>query len=175
MSFKKMHHLHLFTDGSVNTQFKVGYGAYLLIADVSVSIDSLKDTVKVQRFEDTSSTKLELQTLLWALGEAMTLAKAGDITLTAYTDCQNIISLPSRRARLEGQNFYASNNKRLNHFELYQEFYRLTATIKCDFVKVVGHQADHKKDDIDRLYTMVDRASRRALRESKVLPVSSPA
>ena len=165
-----MQHLHIFTDGSVNTQLKVGYGAYLLIADLNDSIDLLKNTVKVQRFEHTSSTKLELQTLLWALGETMTLAKEDDITLTAYTDCQNIISLPGRRARLEGKNFYASNNKRLNHFELYQEFYRLTAKIKCKFVKVVGHQTARKKDDIDRLFTVVDRASRHALRESKVLP-----
>jgi ribonuclease HI len=165
-----MPHFHLFTDASVDTQLKVGYGAYFVVTDLGVSIDSLKNMLKVKRFESTSSTKLELQTLLWALEEIMTLAKADDITLTAYTDSQNIISLPTRRARLEQQNFYSSKNKRLNHFELYQQFYRLTSTIKCDFVKVIGHQAADKKDEIDRLFALVDRASRHALRQSKVLP-----
>lgn len=159
-----MHHLHLFTDGSVNTQSKVGYGAYLLVSDLNASIDSLKDTVKVQCFEHTSSTKLELQTLLWALAETMALTKGGDIRLTAYTDSQNIIGLPARRARLERQDFYSTKNKRLNHFELYQEFYRLSAIISCELVKVIAHQASHKKDKIDRLFALVDQASRRALR-----------
>ncbi|MFV2055315.1 MAG: hypothetical protein ACC707_02565 [Thiohalomonadales bacterium] len=59
-----MLNLLVFTDGSVDTKLKVGYGAYLLVSDLSASINSLKDTVKVQRFEQTSSTTLELQTLL---------------------------------------------------------------------------------------------------------------
>ena len=116
-----------------------------MIAYLGVSIDALKNGVKVQCFKHTSSTKLELQTLLWALDETMPLAQEDDIRLTAYTDCQNILSLPVRCARLEGKNFYASNNKRLNHFELYQEFYRVTAKIRCGFVKMLGHQAARKK------------------------------
>jgi hypothetical protein len=48
-----MNHLQIFTDGSVNTQLKVGYGAYLAIANLATPIESLKDTVKVKRFEQT--------------------------------------------------------------------------------------------------------------------------
>ena len=160
-----MHHLQVFTDGSVNTQLKVGYGAYLVVSDLSTSIDSLKNTVKVKRFEQTSSTKLELQTLLWSLEEMIALANGGDMTLTVYTDSQNIIGLPGRRARLEQSNYFSSKNRRLNNYELYQEFYRFTAKLNFELVKVVGHQASSKKDQIDRLFGLVDRASRRALRE----------
>ncbi len=160
-----MPHLRVFTDGSVNTQLKVGYGAYLVVSDQSASIDSLKDTVKVKRFEQTSSTKLELQTFLWSVSEAIALANEKDITLTIYTDSQNIIGLPGRRARLEQSNYFSSKNKRLNNYELYQEFYRLTSGLKSEFVKVVGHQASSKKGEIDRLFGLVDQASRRALRE----------
>ena len=160
-----MHHLQVFTDGSVNTQLKVGYGAYLVVSDLSTSIDSLKNTVKVKRFEQTSSTKLELQTLLWALSETIALANESDMVLTAYTDSQNIIGLPGRRARLEQSNYFSSKNKRLNNYALYQEFYRLTSWLNCGFVKVVGHQASSKKNEIDRLFGLVDQASRRALRE----------
>lgn len=160
-----MLHLRVFTDGSVNTQLKVGYGACLVVSDLGVSIDSLKDTVKVKHFEHTNSTKLELQTLLWALDETIALSNGSDIALTAYTDSQNIIGLPGRRARLEQNDYFSSKNKRLNNYELYQEFYRLTAKLNCEFVKVIGHQASSKKDEIDRLFGLVDQASRRALRK----------
>jgi len=157
--------LQVFTDGSVNTQSKVGYGAYLVVSDLNTSIDSLKDTVKVKRFEKTSSTKLELQTLLWALNETIVFAKGRDITLTIYTDSQNIIGLPRRRAHLEQSNYLSSKGKRLNNYELYKEFYRLTSSIKYELIKVIGHQASYKKDELDRIFGFVDRASRRALRE----------
>jgi ribonuclease HI len=165
MDSKKMLHLQVFTDGSVNTQLKIGYGAYFVVSDPNVSIDSLKDTVKVKRIVQTSSTKLELQTLLWALSETVALANRSDMVLTVYTDSQNIISLPGRRDRLEQSNYFSGKNKRLNNYELYQEFYRLTSGLNCGFVKVVGHQPSGKKNKIDRLFSLVDQASRHALRE----------
>ncbi len=136
-----------------------------MVSDLKPSIDSLKDTVKVKRFEKTSSTKLELQTLLWALNETIAFAKGRDITLAIYTDSQNIIGLPRRRVRLEQSNYLSSKGKQLNNHELYKEFYRLTSSIKYELIKVIGHQASHKKDEIDRIFGLVDRASRRALRE----------
>jgi len=160
-----MPHLQVFTDASVNTLLKVGYGACLVVSDLSTSIDTLKDRVKTKRFEQTNSTKLELQTLLWSLNEIINLADNGDITLTIYTDSQNIIDLPDRRIGLEQRNYLSSKNKRLNNFELYQEFYHLTSSVKCKLVKVVGHRASSKKDNIDRLFALVDKAARRALRE----------
>ena len=46
-----MLHLEVFTDGSVNTQLKVGYGAYLIVIKNRVqSIDSLQEKVKIKRF-----------------------------------------------------------------------------------------------------------------------------
>jgi ribonuclease HI len=163
-----MLHLQIFTDGSVNSKLKVGYGAYFVASGLNASIDSVKDTVKVKRFVQTSSTKLELQTLLWALVETVALANRSDIILTVYTDSQNIISLPGRRDRLEQRNYFSSKNKRLNNYKQYQEFYRLTSRLNCGFVKVVGHKASSKKDKIDRLFGLVDQASRHALREERI-------
>jgi ribonuclease HI len=63
------------------------------------------------------------------------------------------------------QNDYRSKkNKRLNNYELYQEFYRMIDQLDCELVKVRGHQLSNQKDNIDRLFTLVDRASRNALR-----------
>lgn len=156
-----MGELMLFTDGSVNTHTNIGYGAYLAVPEGGLSLDFLKKRVKVSRFEHTSSSKLELQALLWALNDIQVLG--GKVTV--YTDSQNIMSLEGRRDRLEQNNYRSNKNKRLNNDELYQEFYRLTDHLDCEFVKVRGHQISNQKGDIDRFFTLVDRASRKALRE----------
>ena len=150
----------LLTDGSVNTQSKIGYGAYLAVSERGLSLDSLRQCVKVRRFEHTSSTKLELQTLLWALRDIQTL----EGKVIVYTDSQNIMGLQGRRERFEQNNYRSKKNRLLNNYELYQEFYRMTDQLNCKFVKVRGHQVSNQKDDIDRLFTLVDRASRNALR-----------
>ncbi len=150
----------LLTDGSVNTQSKIGYGAYLAVSDRGLSLDSLGARVKVRRFKHTSSTKLELQTLLWALSDIQALGSK----VIVYTDSQNIMGLQGRRDQFEQNDYRSKKNKRLNNYELYQEFYRMTDQLDCELVKVRGHQVSNQKDDIDRLFTLVDRASRNALR-----------
>jgi ribonuclease HI len=155
--------LMLFTDGSVNTQSRIGYGAYLAVPELGLTLDSLKERVKVMRFELTSSTKLELQTLLWALGDIQALGSK----VVVYTDSQNIMGLSGRRERFEQNSYRSKKNRLLNNYELYQEFYRMTDQLNCKFVKVRGHQVSNQKDDIDRLFTLVDRASRNALRGNR--------
>jgi len=157
----------LFTDGSVDTQSKIGYGAYLSVSEHGLSLDSLRECVKVRRFEHTSSTKLELQTLLWALKDIQTL----ESKVTVYTDSQNIMGLPVRRERFEQNSYRSKKGRLLNNYELYQEFYRMTDQLKCRFVKVRGHQVSSQKDYIDRLFTLVDRASRNALRGDNLFEV----
>jgi ribonuclease HI len=151
----------LFTDGSVNAQSKIGYGAYLAVFGATLSAEELDTQVQVKRFEQTSSTRLELQTLLWALNDL----QATGCKVMIYTDSQNIIGLPGRRQRLEQKDYRTAKNTRLKNFVLYREFYRLTDLLNCELVKVHGHMAAKHKAQIDRLFTLVDRASRLALRE----------
>ena len=154
-----MDELILLTDGSVNAQSKIGYGAYLAVSERGLSLDSLRTRVKVRRFEYTSSTKLELQTLLWALSDIQALGRR----VIVYTDSQNIMGLQVRRDRFEQNNYRSKRNKRFNNYDLYQEFYKMIDLLDCELVKVRGHQVSNHKDDIDRLFTLVDRASRNAL------------
>ncbi len=156
-----MNELILLTDGSVNTQSKIGYGVYLAVSERGLLLDSLRERVRVKRFEHTSSTKLELQTLLWALGDIQAL----ESKVVVYTDSQNIMGLPGRRERFEQNSYRSKKGRLLNNYELYQEFYKMTDQLNCKFVKVRGHQVSKQKDDIDKLFTLVDRASRNALRE----------
>ncbi|MFC1841114.1 ribonuclease HI [Thermodesulfobacteriota bacterium] len=156
-----MDKLILFTDGSVNTRTKTGYGAYLAVPEIGPSPELLRKQVKVKRFEDTSSTRLELETLLWALKEVGKSAKK----FIVYTDSQNIMKLEGRRERLEKNNYKTKKNRLLNNHELYIEFYKMIDRLDCEFIKVRGHLGSHKKDDIDMLFTLVDRESRKALRQ----------
>ena len=64
-----MKNIYLFTDGSVHTKSKLGYGAYLFIKDDLIFHESMKHEVFLKSFTETSSTKLELQALIWALNE----------------------------------------------------------------------------------------------------------
>lgn len=157
-----MNELMLFTDGSVSPHSNIGYGAYLAVSERGLSLNSLGPCVKVRRFEHTSSTKLELQTLLWALNDIQVLGSR----VIVYTDSQNIMGLQGRCNRFEQNDYRSKKNRRLNNYELYQEFYRMTDQLDCEFVKVRGHQVSNQKDDIDRIFTLVDRASRNALREA---------
>ena len=155
-----MDELMLFVDGSVNPQSNIGYGAYLAVSERGLAPESLRTRVKVRRFEDTSSTKLELQTLLWAIGDIQAVGHR----VIVYTDSQNILGLQERRGRLEQNDYRSKNNKRLKHYKLYQAFYSMIDQLDCELVKVRGHQVADQKDDIDRLFTLVDKASRKALR-----------
>jgi ribonuclease HI len=155
-----MNELLIFTDGSVNTQTKIGYGAYLVVTGPDFPIESLKKQVILKRFENTSSTKLELQTLLWALDEIEATGKK----VTVYTDSQNIIGLPRRRERFELNNYLTKKGKRINNYKLYLEFYRIIDQLDLDFVQVRGHRKSNHKDNLDKLFALVDRASRKALR-----------
>jgi len=155
-----MSKLMLFTDGSVDTHSNIGYGAYLFVSESGLSLDLLKTHVKVRRFDHTSSAKLELQTLLWALSDIQASGRGAIV----YTDSQNIMGLPGRRDRLEQNEYRSKKNKRLNNYELYRDFFKMTDQLECVFVKVRGHQPSNRKDAIDMLFTLVDSASRNALR-----------
>lgn len=158
-----MNQLMLFSDGSVNAQSNIGYGAYLVVSECELALDLLRTRVKVRRFENTSSTKLELQTLIWALSNIQSLNRK----VIVHTDSQNIMGLQGRRHRFEQNDYYSKKNRRLNNYELYQEFYRMIDQFDCQFIKVRGHLVSYQKDDIDRFFTLVDRSSRNALRAER--------
>lgn len=144
----------LFTDASVNPQKKVGFGAYLC-----VSITDEVSQVHLKQFNDTSSTQLELETLLWALEDISILE-----SICIYTDCQNILNLSSRREGLEQRNYFSKTGKPIKHAQLYQKFFKLCDKHQCKFIKVKGHKKSYLKDEANKLFTLVDKASRNALR-----------
>lgn len=150
----------LFVDGSVNPQKNIGFGAYLLFNEHEIGMP-IKKTVNIKKFLNTSSTKLELETLLWALNDISPI----NYEIIILTDCQNIIGLQSRRERYETSNYMSKTHKQIKNHELYKEFYKMTDILSCTFVKIKGHKKQSMKDEFDKIFTLVDRASRNALRE----------
>ncbi|HUH42300.1 MAG TPA: RNase H family protein [Sulfurimonas sp.] len=151
----------LFTDASVNPQMSIGYGSSLLLSEYELEVPYLEDRIKTKRFEDATSSKLELQTLVWAL-ESIKFKKR---KILIYTDSQNIISLLERQNKLIENNFMNKKNEPLKNHKLYKKFYKLITYNECDIIKVKGHKKKEDKDYVDKLFTLVDRASRDALRE----------
>ncbi len=155
-----MKNIKLFTDSSVNPQEKIGFGSFLIIEDENLSLENLKKTIKTKKFENTSSTKLELQTLLWALDEI----ENKNSLIEIYTDCQNIINLKDRREKLEKNEYKSSKDKLINNHELYKLFFEKSDKLDLVFIKVKGHKKNSLKDEIDTIFNLVDKASRNALR-----------
>ena len=160
-----MKKIKLFTDSSVNPQEKIGFGAFLFLDEKNISLEEMKKNIKIKRFENTSSTKLELQTLLWSLKEI----KNKDVIIEVYTDCQNIIGLQNRREKLEKNNFHSSTGKLMNNHELYKDFFEKIDKLNLIFIKVKGHKKNSLKDEIDTIFNLVDKASRSALRENMLI------
>ena len=157
---KTKQQVYLFTDGSVHPQSCVGFGAYLLLQKKEFSASLLETKIKTKQFDNTSSTKLELETLLWALDEV----SLKNSKIIVYTDCQNIIGLSARRDGFEKKNYMTSKAKLIKNHELYKEFFKRVDILECEFVKVKGHKKASVKNEIDEIFTLVDRASRDALR-----------
>ena len=154
--------IYLFTDGSVNPQSGIGLGAYLLLEKKEFFSSQLEKKINIKKFDNTSSTQLELETLLWALDDI----NLKNFKIVVYTDCQNIIGLNERRDRFEKNNYMTAKGSVIKNHELYKDFFKRLDILDCDFIKVEGHKKASVKNEIDKIFTLVDRATRMALRKT---------
>ncbi|MBA7650647.1 hypothetical protein ES703_58457 [subsurface metagenome] len=160
----------LFTDISLNSKEKIGFGSYLIIPESdlkNVTLELIKINVQLKKFKSTSSTKLEIETLLWAIEELINNHKQVYLfgNLSIYTDSQSIVSLPERRKKLESSGFKSvRKNKKLNNAIFYRKYYQYQDKLRFKLLKIKGHSKLHTKDILHKLFTLVDRISRKALR-----------
>jgi ribonuclease HI len=163
----------LFTDVSLDTGSKCGIGAYLFIPvsffrekNHSISREDIAVKLKIRRFENTSSTRLEVQTVLWALDEIeRKVPKHSPMTLHIYTDSQCVAGLHGRRARLSSCNFISQKTGQpLKNADLYRTFYALNDKIGFSVIKVSGHTPASSRDTIHHIFACVDQEARKALK-----------
>lgn len=163
----------VFSDASVDPRIKTGFGAYLAITETEANTigdakNIFQERLKVKQFASTSSTQLEIETILWALRELTRRQSPGVLAnnITVYTDSQGIIGLPRRKTALEQSGFAgAGKNKLLNHAGLYRAFYQLQDELGFELGKLKGHSKRDDKSRLDEIFSYVDRAARKALRE----------
>ena len=168
-----MNRYALFTDVSLNPRLRLGFGTYLVIPSSFLEMPperiirlKLVEQIRIRRFEVTSSTKLEVQTLLWALEDFQKEFSGSRFgTLDVYSDSQCVTGLLRRRPKLEMNGFCSKGTKRiLTNGCLYRKFYEFHDTLGFEVIKVVGHSRSCSHDSIHRIFSFVDKEARRALK-----------
>ncbi|RJQ19748.1 MAG: hypothetical protein C4560_06020 [Nitrospiraceae bacterium] len=157
----------LFTDVSVSPGLKLGVGVYVMLpasflaSPGVIGRPEITGRIKVRRFEDTSSARLELQTALWALEENRQLPHG---SLTIYSDSQCVTGLLKRKPRLLAEGFISKKtNRQLSNASSYRAFYELHDESGFHVVKMDGHSKSRARDTAHRIFSFVDREARKAL------------
>jgi ribonuclease HI len=167
-----MNSFALFTDVSLNPQHKYGLGACLLVpskyletAPQDIRREEISAQLQLKMFTETSSTRLEVQTLLWALENYRAEFNGSDLgSLWVYTDSQCIVGLQGRRAGLEANNFLSRRSKRpLKNTLLYRAFYAAYDELGFELIKVAGHSRSCSHDTVQRIFSYVDKEVRKTL------------
>jgi ribonuclease HI len=164
--------LALFTDVSVDPRRKVGIGGYLLVPSSfletepqHIDRDELAGRLIMKTFSDTSSTRLEVQTVLWALeNSSEDLARSARGDLRIYTDSQCVAGLLGRRDALTESAFIAKRSGRLlTNSILYNAFYATYDQLGFQLIKIRGHSRACTHDAVRLIFSIVDRQVRKAL------------
>ena len=162
----------LFTDASLNPKLKLGVGAYLVVpasflevSPHSIEISELSKRLVVRRFEGTSSTTLEVQTVLWSLEDYRNALKvSGQRQLHVYSDSQCIAGLMRRRPKLEVNGFHCKKtNRLLKNASLYRKYYEFYDELWFEVIKVAGHTRSCYRDTVHCIFSLVDKQVRKAL------------
>ncbi|MCZ2267223.1 MAG: hypothetical protein LC124_00030 [Ignavibacteriales bacterium] len=165
-------------DSSYNPERRLGVGGFLCIPNCPDEI--LADNqmleklyspgaMKTKIVENTTNTRLELQTLLCALeflksdNENKTYGKMESTTI--YTDCRTAIDLLRRRKRLESVH-YRSKRKgsTLVNADIYKSFFNLYDEFSPKLIWVKGHTPGKTRIGVQRIFSEVDRFVRNLLR-----------
>ncbi len=163
----------LFIDVSLDPVRRIGIGAYLAVsaslAEVIPPIDvrrELFNHLELRRFEGTSSTTLEVQTVLWALeAHLMMSAVSGPKKLRVYSDSQCIAGLLKRRLSLAAKGFRGRGTDRpLRNAALYRRFYELHDVLDFEVAKVNGHTRRDSRNAVQEVFAYLDRNVRKSLR-----------
>jgi ribonuclease HI len=167
-----MNSFALFTDVSLNPKLKLGMGAYLLVPTLflevrphSIEIPEVTERLVFRRFECTSSTTLEVQTVLCALeGYRDGLKSSESGKLQIYSDSQCVTGLLRRRPGLEAKGFLSKRSgHQLKNACLYRRFYEFYDELGFEILKVAGHTHSCSRDTVDRIFSLVDKNVRKML------------
>jgi ribonuclease HI len=163
----------LFTDVSLNPKLKLGVGAYLLVPSLflevsphSIERPEVTKRLVFRRFECTSSTTLEVQTVLCALeGYRDGFKSSESVKLQIYSDSQCVTGLLRRRPVLEAKGFLSKRaGHQLKNACLYRRFYEFYDELGFEIIKVAGHTRSCSHNTVNRIFSLVDKNARKILK-----------
>jgi hypothetical protein len=166
--------LALFTDASINPKLRRGMGASLLVSASYLEMPAedidcadIISRLKIHHFEDTSSTKIEVQTVLWALEDyKINVMPSAKGKLSIYCDSECVSNLLQRRTKLESRRFLSGKTScELKNSLLYRQFYKLYDEIGFEVIKVKGHSPSSSHNSINRIFSFVDKQVRKSLKQ----------
>lgn len=169
-----MNDYSLFTDASLNPGLNIGVGGYLLVPESLMTIPAdridlseLDKNLVLRKFENTSSTKLEVQTVLWAL-EQYCIGSSGPQPgkIHMYSDSQCVTGLLPRRARLESSGFHCKGGQRLlKNASLYRNYFEFYDQLLFDVTQVKGHTPSRSRNTVQHIFSFIDKQVRKALKQ----------
>ncbi|MEZ4743820.1 MAG: RNase H family protein [Bdellovibrionota bacterium] len=164
--------IHLYTDASYDQNSKKGVAGVMVVKwrEEPFTFDSnlaSEAIINIKFFENTNCTSLEFEAIIWAMEALKELALETKIRI--YTDCKSAVDLPRRRKHLENTQFISKRTGALlNNTSLYIKFFKLLDCLNPELVWVKGHKPAVERSLTDHLFNMVDKATRKALREVKL-------
>lgn len=167
-----MNSFALFTDVSVNPELKLGVGAYLLVPalfldvpPLSIERHEITKRLVFRRFECTSSTTLEVKTVLCAIEDYRDgLKNFESVKLQIYSDSQCVTGLLRRRTGLEAKGFLSKRVRhQLKNACLYRRFYEFYDDLGFEIIKVSGHTRSCSHNTVNRIFSLVDKDVRKVL------------
>lgn len=154
--------IYLYTDASFSKAHELAVIGYSQFAG-SKAHDSEpleKRLITCEQITERNNIRAEIRAALLALSSCPDGA-----TVLLYSDCQNIIGLPSRREKLEKQKYISqSKGQVLANADLYIQFYQHLDRLNVELIWVKGHSRIKTRDRIQSIFSVLDKEVREKLR-----------
>jgi ribonuclease HI len=120
--------------------------------------------VSLIKIEEKNNIRAEIKSVLSAFQSLISYSSSKNIVL--FCDCQTIVRLPLRRAKLESLDFKSiSKNIELANTDLYREFYKFYDLYNIEIQWIKGHTSKSKLNPIENNFYFLDKAVRSKLRQ----------
>ncbi len=146
--------VNIYTDGSCDTQLRIGAWVAIVLYDNTKKIISGIET-------DTTHNLMELVAVIEAVKFAKTQFNA-QTAVMIFSDSQYVTGLPHRKKSLEATRFLSRKGTPVQNELLVKSLYDTLSDVHVEFEKVIAHQ---KKTSIINYNIEADLFARKLVRE----------
>jgi len=144
----------IYTDGSCNTEYKLGAWAAIILFD--------SEELVLQGIEtDTTHNRMELLSVIRSF-EYIIKNKLLDKSIRVFTDSQYVAGIEGRTENFKLSDFKTKSGKDIQNIDLVKKLIKQIEMLKPKFIKVKAHQKKTSERNINR---EVDKLSRKLVRD----------